>query len=251
MSDILLVERREAVAVVTLNRPDSLNALSRDLWTELRRTVTELDRDEAVRAIVLTGAGRAFSSGADLSGAPSDAEETVRVYANPLIEVVAAATTPVVVAVNGVAAGAGFSVALAGDLRVAATTASFQLPFAKIGLVPDAGATWFLPRAVGPARAAELALTGRKLGAEEALAWGLVNEVVEVERVVERAIELATTIAGLTRSVGPTKRLLRDALDRDLAGSLDAEGTAQGIAQHSADFQAVRAAFRAKREGRS
>lgn len=246
----LLVERRGAVVVVTLNRPDSLNSLSHSLLTDLRRLLIDLDADSAVRAIVLTGTGRAFSAGADLGGPPTDAEDSVRRLYNPLVTMLTDMATPVVAAVNGIAAGAAFSLALACDLRIAAESATFQLSFTRIGLVPDAGATWLLPRAIGGTRAAEVALLARKVGSDDALSWNLVNEVVADDDVVERAVEVAHDLARLTSTVGVTKRLLRDAQVRGLADQLDAEATAQGRAQHSDDFRRVRDEFRRKAQER-
>lgn len=246
LADHLLVERRDSVAIITLNRPTSLNSLSHLLLIDLRETIVDLNEDPSVRAIVLTGAGRAFCAGADLGGAPSDAEDTVRRLYNPLVLTLTEISTPVVAAVNGLAAGAGFSIALACDLRVVAESASFQLSFVRIGLVPDAGATWFLTRAVGATRANEIALLARKVRASEALAWGLVNEVIGDDEVLTRAVAVAEELAALTASVGATKQLLLEAGDRDLAGQLDAEATAQGVAQHSEDFVRIREEFRRK-----
>lgn len=241
----LVVDRRGAVTVVTLSRPERLNAFTHEMLTDLRTLLTELDADSAVRAVVITGAGRAFSAGADLSIGATDAEDSVRRLYNPLIQTVTAIETPIVAAVNGIAAGAGFSLALACDLRLASSAAAFQLSFTRIGLVPDAGATWLLPRSVGSTRAAEIAMLGRKVSADEALRWNLVNDVVEGD-LLERAAEIATELATMSLSVGATKALLRDAHTRTLDEQLDAEATAQGIAQHSPDFINTRAAFREK-----
>ena len=243
----LRVDRDGGVAVVTLNRPDRLNALSHGLLVELRSQIQVLGQDRSVRAVVLTGAGRAFSSGADLRGGPSDAEEVVRRYYNPLITDLVGLDKPLVAAVNGVAAGAAVSLALACDLRVAAERASFQLSFVKVGLVPDAGATWLLPRLVGTARAAEMALLGRSVPAQEAASWGLVNAVVPDGEVLDRALELARAAAAASASTGPIRHLLHEALCRDLATQLDAEATAQGLAQHGADYAEARLAFVEKR----
>lgn len=246
LGDHLVMERRDAVAVVRLNRPDSLNSLSHALLIDLRQLLIALEADPTARALVLTGTGRAFSAGADLSGPPTDAEDSIRRLYNPLITTLTDMTTPVVAAVNGIAAGAAFSLVLACDLRIAAESAAFQLSFTRIGLVPDAGATWLLPRAVGATRAAEIALLARKVRSAEALTWNLVNEVVPDDAVVRRAIEVAGELAGLTSAVGSTKQLLRDAHLRDLASQLEVEATAQGLAQHSDDFRRVREEFRRK-----
>lgn len=250
LTDELLIDREGAVAVVTLNRPQRLNALSHALLVELRRTLAELDNDDAMRAIVLTGAGRAFSSGADLRGAPSDAEAVVRNYYTPLIRDMVGLSTPLVAAVNGVAAGAAVSLALACDLRVAAEGASFQLSFVRVGLVPDAGATWLLPRAVGSTRAAEMALLGRPVNAADADRFGLVNEVASDGQCLARATELARTLAELSSSVGTTRRLLHRAHTTELDDQLDAEATAQGVAQRGPDYQEARRAFAEKRRPR-
>jgi 2-(1,2-epoxy-1,2-dihydrophenyl)acetyl-CoA isomerase len=244
------VDRDGPVTVITLDRPDRLNALSHDLLVDLRQIVKAADHDPRTRAIVLTGEGRAFSSGADLRGGPSDAEEVVRSYYNPLITDLLSLGTPVVAAINGVTAGAGVSLALACDFRIAAETAAFQLSFVKVGLVPDAGATWLLPRLIGAARAAEMALLGRSVPASEALTWGLVNEVTDVQAVRDRAIEVAAHLATLSASIGAIRQLLNQSFERSLGEQLDSEATAQGKAQHSPDYQETRRAFAEKRTPR-
>jgi 2-(1,2-epoxy-1,2-dihydrophenyl)acetyl-CoA isomerase len=243
----LQVLRNGPLATVYLNRPSRLNALSHGLLVALRRQLAELDADDTVRAIVLTGRGRAFSSGADLRGAPSDAENVVRSLYNPLISDMLAMNTPLVAAVNGVAAGAAVSLVLGCDLRVASDNATFQLSFVKVGLVPDAGATWMLPRAIGTARAAEMALLARPVAAQQALTWGLVNDVVAEGNAVDRATEIAMQLAQLSSSVGTTRRLLHRASSVDLSDQLDAEASAQGLAQHSDDYKEARQAFVEKR----
>jgi 2-(1,2-epoxy-1,2-dihydrophenyl)acetyl-CoA isomerase len=248
--DHLTSERCDGYAVVRLNRPERLNALSHALVEDLRQELTALDADPTVRAVVLTGEGRAFCSGADLGGGPSDAEDVVRRLYNPLITQLAAMDTPVIAAVNGVAAGAGFSLALASDLRLASENASFVLSFVKVGLVPDAGATWLLPRTVGTARAAEMALLGRKVTPAQALSWGLVNEVVAPDQLVERACAMAAELAAVSASVGPIRRLLTSGWAADLDAQLDAEATAQGVAQHHPHYSEARLAFREKRPPR-
>ncbi|MEJ8279423.1 enoyl-CoA hydratase/isomerase family protein [Pseudonocardia spirodelae] len=238
----------DAVAVMTLNRADRMNALSHGLLVELREQLRACDNDPGIRAIVLTGAGdRAFSAGADLNGGPSDAEQVVRTYYNPLISDMIAARTPLIAAVNGVAAGAGVSLALACDLRVAVETASFGLAFVRVGLVPDAGATWLLPRIIGTGRALEMALSGRPVPAPQALTWGLVNEVVPGGEALPRALDLARTIAALSSSTGPIRALVHGAATTDLATQLDAEANAQGLAQHHPDYREARAAFAERR----
>lgn len=239
----LITERQGHVAAVVLNRPERLNALSHGLLVDLRDLLRDLDRGTGTRAMVLTGEGRAFSSGADLRAKPSDAEQVLRTFYNPLITDMLEMGTPIVAAINGVAAGAAVSLALACDLRVAADTATFQLSFVEVGLVPDAGATWLLPRTVGAGRAAEMALLGRSVPAAEAAAWGLVNEVTDAGRLRTRSMEIAAALAGLSTSVGVTRRLLNQSTQRPLAEQLDSEAAAQGQAQHGPDYAAARRAF--------
>jgi len=246
----LLEERDGAVAILTLNRPHRLNALTAELTDALRTSLRRLDGTPEVRAVVITGAGRAFSSGADLKAGTGDAERLLREHYNPLVATMAELDLPVVAAVNGVAAGAGASLAFACDLRVAAEPARFQLSFVKVGLIPDAGATWTLPRLVGTTRAAELALLGRALPAREALEWGLVNRVVGEGEALAASIGLAQELADVSSSVGAAKRALREGLSRDLTGQLALEARLQGEAQLEPDFAEARQAFVEKRPPR-
>jgi 2-(1,2-epoxy-1,2-dihydrophenyl)acetyl-CoA isomerase len=244
--DHLRVDQHGRVRLVTLNRPARLNALSHELLADLRQGLRAADSDSGTRAVVLTGAGRAFSAGADLRAGPSDAEQVLRDYYNPLILDLLQLSTPVIAAVNGIAAGAAVSLALACDLRIAADTTAFQLSFVKVGLVPDAGATWLLPRAVGTARAAEMMLLGRPVPADQALAWGLVNEVTDTAGLLDRALAVAAVLAALPESAGATRRLYQS-LVASVAEQLDREATAQGKAQYSPDFAQARRALAAKR----
>ncbi|MGM5069120.1 enoyl-CoA hydratase/isomerase family protein [Rhodococcus qingshengii] len=237
----------DGVAILALNRPDRLNALSHELLGQLFAKLSELDDDANTRAIVITGEGRAFSSGADLGGAPSDAEDVVRRLYNPLITLMIEMNTPIVAAVNGVTAGAAVSLALACDIRIADESSYFQVSFSRVGLVPDAGLTWLLPRMIGTGRAMEMSLLAQKIPSTLAHQWGLVNEVTAAGDALTRATEVARTLSALPSIVGTTRTLLHTSHSRDLASHLDAEASAQGIAQHSEDFQEVRAAFR---EGR-
>jgi 2-(1,2-epoxy-1,2-dihydrophenyl)acetyl-CoA isomerase len=245
--DHLRCEVQHGYAVLTLNRPDRYNALSHALVADLREQLARLDEDPAVRAVVITGEGRAFCAGADLHGAPSNAEDVIRGLYVPLVNQLTGMTKPIIAAVNGVAAGAGFSLALASDLRIAAENASFSLSFVKVGLVPDAGATWLLPRAVGSTRAAEIALFGRKVTAAQALEWGLVNEVVPDEHLLARACSLAAELASLSASTGTIRQLMAASFEVDLPTQLDAEATAQGRAQEHPHYAEARLAFREKR----
>jgi len=247
----LLVERDGAIAVVTINRPERRNALTHALVAQLTEAIRAMGDDSRVRAIVLSGAGdRAFSAGADLhagGAAGIGADVVLRRYYNPLILTMVELTTPIVAAVNGVAAGAAVSLALACDLRVAASSARFQLSFVGVGLVPDAGATWLLPRAIGKARSSEMALLGRPVEADEALAWGLVNRVVPDADLLPTARAVACQLAAGASSVGTTKRLLHTSTEHDLASQLEEEASAQGKAQRGTDYAEARRAFAEKR----
>ena len=242
----------DGVATITLDRPDALNALTIPMKQDLLAALKTAGRDRAVRAIVLTGAGRAFCAGQDLKerlepAAPPLAEELRERY-NPIIRAMRDLDQPIVGAINGVAAGAGASLAFACDLRVAAETASFALAFGRIGLVPDSGATWFLPRLVGPAKAAELALLTEPLSAAEAERFGLVARVVPVADVVFEARAIATRLAALApRALALTKHALDRTWSRDLSTALDDEAYLQGLAGATTDHAEGIAAFMDKR----
>ncbi|KSZ55927.1 hypothetical protein Z045_26185 [Rhodococcus pyridinivorans KG-16] len=236
-----------AVAVLTLNRPDRLNAFSHDLVDSLAAELQFLAAESTVRAVVLTGAGKAFSSGADLRGGPSDAEAVIRNHYIPLIEQIVTCPVPIVAAINGVAAGAAVSLAAACDVRIASENARFQLSFTRVGLVPDAGATWLLPRLIGHGRASEMALLAEPVDAQTALAWGLVSKVVTTDGVVTEAIRMATTLASRSSSVGPTKTLLHTGWERVLDEHLVLEAQWQGRLQHEPDYAEAKTAFVEKR----
>lgn len=248
-------EVADGVATVTLDRPDALNALTIPMKVELLAALKVLARDRTVRAVVLTGAGRAFCAGQDLKerlepNAPPLTEELRQRY-NPIIRAMREMDQPIVGAINGVAAGAGASLAFACDLRVAAETASFALAFGRIGLVPDSGATWFLPRLVGPAKAAELALLTEPLSATDAERFGLVARVVPAASVVDEARAMALRLASLApRALALTKHALDRTWSRDLATALDDEAYLQGAAGATADHAEGLAAFLEKRPPR-
>jgi len=253
----LIVERDGAVATVWLNNPDKLNALSTTLSTELIDALTELRDDAAVRAIVLSGRGRGFCVGADLGalqepylrGERPKLSGFLRGGYNRLIPLLAESPKPVVAAVNGVAAGAGLSLALACDLRVASAASSYMMAFVKIGLVPDSGAAHLLPRTVGMAEALALSLTGERIDADEALRIGLVTRVVPAEDLMKHAGELAQTMAALpTRAIAITKRLLREASRATLTEALDLEADAQDEAGATNDHIEGVLAFLEKRQ---
>ena len=246
-------EVADAIATITLDRPESLNALNAEMRRELLEAVKTVRRDEAVRAVIVTGAGRGFCSGADLRGGSGEREFRRVLVAeyNPLISALRDLPKPVVAAVNGVAAGAGVSLALAADLIVAAGEARFILAFGRIGLVPDSGATRTLVRALGRHRAAGLIFTGDPLSAEDAAAAGLVATVVPADQLAGAARELATRLAlGPTRAIGYAKRIINAAEDATLAESLALEAALQELAGRSEDHAEGVAAFGEKREPR-
>jgi 2-(1,2-epoxy-1,2-dihydrophenyl)acetyl-CoA isomerase len=251
----LRVEVADSVATLTLDRPDALNSLTVPLKEELLATFRRLGRDRDVRALILTGAGRAFCAGQDLRerlepGATPLATE-VRERYNPLILAMRSLGQPIIGAINGVAAGAGASLAFACDIRIAAENASFLLAFGRIGLIPDSGATWFLPRLVGPAKAAEIALTGDALSAADAERFGLVARVVPSESLPDEARALAVRLAsGAPRAIALTKRALNRSWDATLEESLDYEAWLQGVAGATDDHREGLAAFVEKRPPR-
>jgi 2-(1,2-epoxy-1,2-dihydrophenyl)acetyl-CoA isomerase len=254
MADVRL-EVVDRIATITLDRPEALNALTIGMKGELLAAFRSVARDRAVRAVVLTGAGRAFCAGQDLKerlepGATPLAVE-VRERYNPIIRAMRDLDQPIVGAINGVAAGAGASLAFACDLRVAAETATFALAFGRIGLVPDSGATWFLPRLVGPAKAAELALLADPLTAADAERFGLVARVVPAADLAVEARAVAVRLAGLApRALALTKHALDRSWGQDLAASLEDEAYLQGVAGASADHAEGLAAFVEKRPPR-
>lgn len=249
----LLVETTDGVATLTLNRPDALNALNARLRAELLAALKGIARDDGVRAVVLTGAGRAFCAGADLRGGSAEREfrRVITAEYNPIVRAIRGLEKPVVAAVNGVAAGAGMSLALAADLLVAADDARFVPAFDRIGLVPDSGLTRTLVRGLGRHRAAAILFGGQPLGAAEALSVGLVSEVVPGPELAAVTATLARRLAdGPTRGIGLTKRLINRSEDDDLDASLDAEAALQEVAGRTDDHAEGVAAFTEKRDPR-
>ena len=243
------VSRDGAVQTITFNRPDVLNAFNRALHKALREALKEA-RDPEVRAVVLTGAGRGFSAGQDLKefGEAADVRDALRESYHPNVLAIRALEKPVLAAVNGVCAGAGLSLACVCDFRIAADDASFVPGFIGIGLVPDAGGTYFLHRLLGVSRAFEWMSSNRRLTAAEAHAWGLVSEVVEADVLQARAAELAATYAALpTRGIGMTKRLFDHADNATLEEQLEMEAQLQAAATQTEDFREGVAAFLEKR----
>lgn len=256
VQSMVLVSDTTGVRTVTLNRPDVLNAFNTDLLKALGGAVRDAEKDKSVRCLVLTGAGRGFSAGQDLADVkdrydsphPLELGSHLREHYNPIVAKLRTMEKPVLASVNGVAAGAGCSLALACDLRIAAESASFIQSFVNVGLLPDSGGTFFLPRLVGAARALELAFTGRKVKADEALRIGLVNQVVPDGDLASEARKLAEKLASLpTRAIGLAKRALNAAWSADLAGHLDFEAQLQTVAGQTKDHREGVAAFLGKR----
>jgi 2-(1,2-epoxy-1,2-dihydrophenyl)acetyl-CoA isomerase len=242
-------------ARMLLNRPEALNAWNEQLGLDLLDGVTKVAEDDAIRALLITGAGRGFSSGADLKeqrgagedGLPDLSSRLTEIY-HPIITGLREMPKPVVAAVNGPAVGIGCSLALAADLIVAADSAYFMLAFVNIGLVPDGGSTAFLPARIGYARAAEMAMLGERVPAAQALDWGLINSVVPDETLEAEAGDLLKKLAnGPTRSYAGAKRLLNRRMYADLAGQLEAEADAQREQGRSQDFVEGVKAFVEKR----
>jgi 2-(1,2-epoxy-1,2-dihydrophenyl)acetyl-CoA isomerase len=246
------LERDGPVATITLDRPAGLNALTIPMKRELLAALREVEADVEIRAVILTGAGRAFCAGQDLKerlepDAPPLGEELRERY-NPIIAAMRTMPKPIVGAINGVAAGAGASLAFACDLRIAAEGASFVLAFGRIGLVPDSGSTWTLPRLIGLSRATAVALLNEPISAEEAERLGLVLRVVAAGALADEARSVAGRLAeGAPIGIALTKRALSAAFERDLDAALEDEARFQDVAGRTADHREGMAAFLEKR----
>jgi 2-(1,2-epoxy-1,2-dihydrophenyl)acetyl-CoA isomerase len=250
----ILVDRRPGYRVVTLNRPQRLNAFTEEMHLALRAALADAQADSSCGALLLTGAGRGFCTGQDLAdrlpgrGPPRDLGVSLETFYNPLVRQLRALPFPVVAAVNGVAAGAGANLALHCDIVLAARSARFVQSFAKVGLVPDSGGTWLLPRLVGPARARGLALLAEPLAAETAQEWGLIWKAIDDERLMAEAEALCARLAkGPTIGLGLIKRALDAAERNDLDRQLDLERDLQREAGFSADYGEGVRAFMEKR----
>ncbi len=254
--ETLRLEIADGLASVTLNRPDRLNAFNRQLLIDLKDAWAKIAGDDAVRAVLLTGAGRGFCAGADLAAAaqeqsagPRDAGKILEEFYNPMILKMRGLGKPIVAAVNGPAAGAGMSLALACDIVIAAKSASFLQAFARIGLMPDAGSTWLLPRLVGDARARALAMLAPQIGADEALKLGMVWQVVDDAALMGEARKIALALAeGPSLSYAGIKRAIGAAWGNDLAQGLQLEREEQSKLSGSADFEEGVKAFLDKRK---
>ena len=250
--ETILFDIDAGVATLTLNRPDVLNSFNAQMHEEIRAALKQVGENDEVRAMLLTGAGRAFSAGQDLGdravGAPADLAESLEKNYNRLVRSLRELELPVVCAVNGVAAGAGANIALACDIVLAARSADFIQAFVRIGLVPDAGGSYILPRLVGRARATALAMLGEKLPAETAEGWGLIWKCVDDDALAGEAKALAERLAKQpTRALALMKRALNASFENSLSQQLDLERYLQSIASKSADFKEGVAAFLEKR----
>lgn len=255
MEAFILSTVEQGVMTITLNRPDRLNSFNDVMHQQLAECLTQAERDDSVRCLLITGAGRGFCAGQDLndrnvdpSGPAPDLGLSVERFYNPLVRRLAALPKPVIAAVNGVAAGAGATLALGCDLVLAARSASFVMAFSKLGLVPDCGGSWFLPRIAGRARAMGLALLGEKLSAEQAAQWGMIWQLVEDAELADTSRQLARHLATQpTFGLGLIKQALLAAETNSLDAQLDLERDYQRLAGRSADYREGVSAFLAKR----
>ncbi|PWR17547.1 2-(1,2-epoxy-1,2-dihydrophenyl)acetyl-CoA isomerase PaaG [Zavarzinia aquatilis] len=251
----VLLARQDGVAILTLNRPDKINSFNVAMHQALRAHLDTIEADPAIRAVVITGAGRGFCAGQDLADratkpgeAPPDLGQTIETWYNPLVRRLRALPLPVIAAVNGIAAGAGANLALAADIVIAGRSAKFGQAFCKVGLLPDCGGTWILPRLVGQARAAGLALTGDILPAETALAWGLIWRVVNDAALLDEATAMARHLATQpTLALAAIKQALQASSTQTLDRQLDLERDLQQKLGRSEDYREGIDAFLNKR----
>ncbi|QGN37921.1 2-(1,2-epoxy-1,2-dihydrophenyl)acetyl-CoA isomerase PaaG [Klebsiella oxytoca] len=255
MEAFILSEVEQGVMTITLNRPDRLNSFNDQMHQQLAECLKQAERDDSVRCLLVTGAGRGFCAGQDLndrnvdpSGPAPDLGLSVERFYNPLVRRLAALPKPVICAVNGVAAGAGATLAMGCDIVLAARSAKFVMAFSKLGLVPDCGGSWFLPRVAGRARAMGLALLGDSLSAEQAAQWGMIWQVVDDAELKDTSLTLARHLATQpTYGLGLIKKALQLAETQTLDRQLDLERDYQRLAGRSADYREGVSAFLAKR----
>jgi 2-(1,2-epoxy-1,2-dihydrophenyl)acetyl-CoA isomerase len=250
----ILFDSAEGVARITLNRPDKLNSFTPEMHGELRAAITQAaSPGSGIRCVLLTGAGRGFCAGQDLGqrrgeDGPPDLGHTIDTLFNPLVRSLRALAMPVICAVNGVAAGAGANIALSADIVLAARSASFLQAFVKIGLMPDSGGTYFLPRLIGDARARALAMLGERISAEQAAAWGLIWKVVDDDKLMSEATALAKHLATQpTKALAAIKQAFNVSPYNTLDQQLDLERDQQGALGRSNDYREGVAAFFEKR----
>lgn len=254
--ETLKFERDGGVAIITLNRPDAANSLNVPMSEDLVKVATHCDSNSDIRAVILTGAGKMFSAGGDLHSFAAQGEQMAEYmrYAtsglHTAISRFARMNAPFLVAVNGVAAGAGFSMAICGDMVFAAESAKFTEAYTKAGVSPDGSSTWFLPRLVGHVKAMQLILMNDVLTAQQALAWGLINEVVPDDQLMSRVLAVAHQLAaGPTLAFGESKRLIVDSLSNTLETQMEMETRAiAGLARYSEDARNAIHAFTKKQK---
>jgi 2-(1,2-epoxy-1,2-dihydrophenyl)acetyl-CoA isomerase len=252
--DTVLLQRADAVATITLNRPDAYNALNLALGRDLFHAVLEVDEDPGVRAVVITGAGRAFCGGGDVKDFAGSLDrigvlvKELTTYVHGAVSRLVRSPKPVIVAINGTAAGGGLSLALAGDLVLAGESAKLTMAYSKIAATPDGSSSYFLPRLIGLRRAMELYLTNRVLTAKEALEWGLVTRVVPDGELAGAAAALARELAqGPTRAFGGAKLLFHQSTHESLETQMELESQAIAASGHTEDFREGVTAFAGKR----
>lgn len=252
----ILLEIDQGVALLTLNRPDNLNSFNAQMHDQMRAALSQIRKDASVRALVITGSGRGFCAGQDLgdrnvaaTDTAPDLGESIEKRYNPMLRTLRDLPLPVICAVNGVAAGAGANIALACDITLAARSASFIQAFCKIGLIPDSGGTWTLPRLVGSARARAMALLGDKISAEQAESWGMIWRCVDNEQLMEEAMKLARHLATQpTKGLALIKRALNASANNTFDEQLDLERDLQRLAGRTEDYREGVAAFMEKRQ---
>ena len=255
MEAFILSAVEQGVMTITLNRPDRLNSFNDRMHQQLAECLKQAERDDGVRCLLITGAGRGFCAGQDLndrnvdpSGPRPDLGMSVERFYNPLVRRLAALPKPVICAVNGVAAGAGATLALGCDIVLAARSAKFVMAFSKLGLVPDCGGSWFLPRVAGRARAMGLALLGDSLSAEQAAQWGIIWQLVDDSELADTSLQLARHLAAQpTFGLGLIKKALLASETNSLDAQLDLERDYQRLAGRSDDYREGVSAFLAKR----
>lgn len=253
---MILATQENGVLTITLNRPDRLNSFNDEMHRQLSDAIKLAERDETIRCLVITGAGRGFCAGQDLNdrnvsvgNETPDLGFSVETYYNPLIRRLTSLPKPIICAVNGVAAGAGAAIALAGDIVIAAKSASFIQSFCRLGLVPDSGGSWFLPQLAGHARAMGMALLGYKISAEQALQWGMIWQVTENEELSDTVNQLAMHLATQpTYGLGLIKKAIYAAATNTLDEQLDLECDLQRLGGRSEDYREGVSAFLNKRE---
>ena len=249
---MILFEKIDAVGKITLNRPEKYNSFVREMALLLQEKLAECAKNDSIRCVLITGAGKAFSAGQDLEEATDsnspEIEQIVREYYNPIIKLFREIEKPVIAAVNGVAAVAGANLALACDIVVASNSAKFIQAFSKIGLIPDSGGTYFLPRLIGLPKAVAIMMTGESVSAEKAEKMGMIYAVYEDAEFESKSLQLAQSISEMsTKGLGYTKRLLNQSFNNSLNDQLDLEAETQALSAKSEDHQEGIQAFLEKR----